>query len=262
MALSSVSIAASKRGAIPTIACINKTTVGLGVDFDRLIAALQEYVDRHLAPVWATPAKLVRKRAPEKHAWTMVFFDSATAKDVKDLGIPADPRNVLGRHKLEHHGLPLAMVFVKSTLNAGHNVPDGDKIGPAASHELAEMLVDPGNNLWCELSEGVFCAYEVCDAVEDEHFPVRGIAMSDFVYPAYFQVFHNSKSVQFDHMKKVKRPFQILKGGYLPIKQRGKIKLMFGSADKKRAFGAEDRDLHRIGLCTKVNSPRHARRGP
>jgi hypothetical protein len=262
MAPSSVNIAASKRGAIPTIACINKTTVDLGVEFDRLIAALQEYVDRYLAPVWATPAKLVSKRAPDKHAWTMVFFDSATAEDVKDLGIPADPRNVLGRHKLEHHGLPLAMVFVKSTLDAGHDVPDGDKIGMAASHELAEMLVDPGNNLWCELSEGVFCAYEVCDAVEDQHFAVHGIAMSDFVYPAYFGAFRNSKSVQFDYMKKVKRPFQILKGGYLPVKQRGSLKLMFGSADKKRAFDAEDRHLHRIGLRTEVDNPRRVRRSP
>jgi hypothetical protein len=40
----------------------------------------------------------------------------------------------------------------------------------AASHELAETLVDPANNLWCERSKGTLFAYEVCDAVEADHF--------------------------------------------------------------------------------------------
>jgi len=35
-----------KPGYIPTIACINAATVDLGVDFDSLISALQEYVVR------------------------------------------------------------------------------------------------------------------------------------------------------------------------------------------------------------------------
>lgn len=238
-----------KRGKVPTIACINRAKMSLGVGFDELIRALQEYVDRYLAPVWATPAKLVKKRKPQKGAWTLVFLDSATAKDVKELGISADPRTVLGRHKLQCDGLPLAMVFVEATLHAGPKVPDRDKIGMAASHELAEMLVDPGNNLWCEYPEGGFCAYEVCDAVEEEYFPVRGIAMSDFVYPAYFERSQVSRSARLDQMRKVKQPFQILKRGYLPVKNNGKLKLKFGSSSKESAFREEDRHFHRIGFC-------------
>jgi hypothetical protein len=53
------------------------------------------------------------------------------------------------------------------------------------------MLVDPGNNLWC--GKGTLYAYEVCDAVEAKHFPVNGLAMSDFVYPAFFEAFHKRK---------------------------------------------------------------------
>jgi hypothetical protein len=32
------------------------------------------------------------------------------------------------------------------------------RISIAASHELAEMLVDPGNNLWCEHGKGTLYA--------------------------------------------------------------------------------------------------------
>jgi hypothetical protein len=248
MSPSIVTMASAKRGKIPTIACINRATVDFGVDFGDLIRALQEYVDRYLAPVWATPAKLVKKSSPQKHAWTLLFLDSGTAKDVKELGIRADPRTVLGRHKLQCHGLPLAMVFVKATFDAGPDVSARDKIGMAASHELAEMLVDPGNNLWCEYPDGGFCAYEVCDAVEEEYFRVRGIAMSDFVYPAYFERSQVSRSVRLDYMNKVKRPFQILKHGYLPVNNGGKLELKFGSSVKESTFRAENRHFHRIGF--------------
>jgi hypothetical protein len=212
---------ALKRGAIPKIACVNKATVDLGVDFDALIAALQRYVDDHLATVWATPAKLVKKRTPQKDTWTMMFLDSAEPEDVRDLGLAGlDPKKVLGRHKLELHGLPLAMIFVKSTLAGKSTIRVRERVSVSAAHELAEMLVDPGNNLWCELSPGTFYAYEVCDAVEEKHFPVNGIAMSDFVYPAYFDVFRKPRSTQFDHMKKVDRPFQILKHATCPSNRR------------------------------------------
>lgn len=251
MSLSEVAVTPAKRGKIPTITCINKSTADLGLDFKDLVLALQQYVDRHLAPVWATPAKLVEKSGPQKDAWTLLFVDSATAKDVKELGIAADPRAVLGRHKLQLHGLPLAIVFAKAVLNSGPDVPDGDKIGIAASHELAEMLVDPGNNLWCEFPEGGFCAYEVCDAVEEEHFPVRRIAMSNFVYPAYFEAGRTSRSEKLDEMGKLKRAFQILKRGYLPIKRNGKVEIRFGSRSKTADFQKEDRHWHRIGFSSK-----------
>jgi hypothetical protein len=41
------------RGVIPTIACVNKSKIGLGVDFDELIPALQKFLDECFLPVWA-----------------------------------------------------------------------------------------------------------------------------------------------------------------------------------------------------------------
>ena len=212
---------------IPTIACINKATVNLGVDFDRLVAALQIFLDRHFAPVWGTHAKLVRASTFQQGAWGLVFLDNPDAAGVE------------GYHELTRHRLPLSKVFVETTLN------DGEKVSVTASHELAEMLVDPAGNLWAEGSHHTLYAYEMADAVEEEHFSVDGIPMSDFVYPAFFEVFRKPNTAQFDHCRKVARPLQLLKGGYHIVSKAGVVKEVFGSASKARRFALEDRIQHR-----------------
>jgi hypothetical protein len=78
-----VNIAPFKPGHVPTIACINRSTFDLGVDFPSLISALQKYVDKHLAPVWGTSAKLRKTTKPRDNAWTMLFVD--TADDIRNL---------------------------------------------------------------------------------------------------------------------------------------------------------------------------------
>jgi hypothetical protein len=108
------------------------------------------------------------------------------------------------------------------------------------------MLVDPAINL---LSTGpdpkIVYAYESADPVEAFSFKVQGIPMSDFVYPSYFEEFHKPKSVRFDQMNKVTKPFQILSGGYQIILKNGKWSEVFGSKSKKKNFASEDRRGHR-----------------
>jgi len=55
------------------------------------------------------------------------------------------------------------------------------------------MLVDPGNNFWCVGPRRKLYAYEVCDAVEQETFTLDGLAMSDSLYPPYFENIRRSK---------------------------------------------------------------------
>jgi hypothetical protein len=216
-----------RRPPVPTIACINKATVDLGVDFNRLIVALQTFVDRHFAPVWGTQAKLVRSREFIDGAWAMVFLDDPDAAGLE------------GYHELTRHRLPLSKVFVKTTLK------DGEKVSVTASHELAEMLVDPAGNLWAEGPHGRLYGYEMADAVEEAHFKIDGILMSDFVYPAFFEVFRKPHSARFDHCRKVTRPLQLLKGGYHLVRKGGVVKEVFGSLSKARRFALEDRRQHR-----------------
>jgi hypothetical protein len=228
--------AAFDRGQIPTITCINKATIDLGVNFKKLVAALQKFVNVSFAPIWGTPANLVLATTFAKGAWAIVFLDDA------------DVENALGYHDLTPDGLPLSKVFVKTTLAARQ------KVSVTACHELAEMLVDPAINLWAEGPNDQLYAYEMSDAVEEVEFDIDGIAMSDFVYPAYFESFRKARSAQFDYCKKVTRPLQLLSGGYSIVRKGGTVSQIFGSAAKQRRFADEDRRGHRSDyrLGTKV----------
>lgn len=223
--------AAFNQGAAPTIAVFNKATTGLGVDLDALIAAMQMYIDKYIVPVWATPAKLVKSTGFIKGAWAVVFLDDA------------DQPGALAYHDLTPDGLPISKVFVRTTIQ------NGDLVSVSASHELVEMLVDPGINLMTTGPDpATVYAYESADPVESMSFPVNGIPVSDFIYPSYFETFHKAGSVKFDQMGKVKKPFQILSGGYQIIFKAGKWSQIYGSIQKKKAFQKEDRREHRSEL--------------
>ncbi|MGH7183900.1 MAG: hypothetical protein ACREJN_18245, partial [Nitrospiraceae bacterium] len=135
---------------------------------------------------------------------------------------------------------PISKVFVKTTLD------NHDLVSVSASHELVEMLVDPAINMMTTgPNPKIMYAYESADPVEALSYKVNGIPMSDFIYPAYFEAFRKPRSSQFDRLKKVTKPFQILSGGYQIIFKNGKWTQVFGSAAKKKAFAHEDRRLHR-----------------
>ena len=228
MALRKPVYGAFNQGASPIIACFNQAETPLGVDSQKLITAMQVYVDRYVAPVWGTPAKLVKTTGFKKGAWAMVFLDDA------------DQPGALAYHDLTPDGFPLSKVFVKTILD------DNASVSVATSHELVEMLVDPAINMWTVGPEaGTFYAYESADPVEEESFPLDGFDMTDFVYPSYFEDFHKPGATQLDYLKKVQKPFQILKGGYQIIFKKGKESQVFGSAAKKKRFAKEDRRGHR-----------------
>jgi len=213
---------------VPIIACFNKAVTPLGVDFDSLIRALQTFVDQHVAPVWGTRAKLIKSTDFVKGAWAVVFLEDA------------DHAGSLGYHDLTPDGLPESKVFVRTTL------ANGELVSVAASHELVEMLVDPaGNMMTTGPDRAATYAYESADPVEETHFQVDGIPMSNFVHPAYFQTFHQRGTVSFDHLGKVRKPFQPHSGGYQIVFKNGKWRHAFGSASKAKRFAREDRRGHR-----------------
>ena len=254
---------AFNQGQVPTIACFNKSSVPeseWGVDLDTLIKAMQEYVDKHVAPVWATPAKLHKSAGFKSGEWGMVFLDDS------------DQAGDLAYHGVTPEGLPLSSVFVKTILEADPK----ELVSVSASHELVEMLVDPAINLYTtgpnpkitytyvydgrdparqiRLRDEVVAlyAYESADPVEEVSFKVMGVEMSDFVFPSYFEGFHQPGSVQFDHENKVTRPFQLLPGGYQIIFINGEFTDAFGSKAKEKRFAKEDRRGHRSEL-RKIN---------
>jgi len=221
-------LGAFHQGAVPAIACFNKAATPLGVDLGALIRALQRFVDQHVAPVWGTRAKLFKSTGFVKGAWALVFLDDA------------DHPGSLGYHDLTPDGLPQSKVFVRTTL------ANGELVSVAASHELVEMLVDPAGNMMTTGPDraATYC-YESADPVEETHFDVDGIPMSNFVHPAYFHTFHRRGAMSFDHLGKVTKPFQPHSGGYQIVFKNGKWKHVFGSASKAKRFSREDRRGHR-----------------
>jgi hypothetical protein len=174
-------------------------------DVQRVVDALQIQVRRDFAPVWGVYADLriaTPKESLRAGEWLLVILDDA------------DQAGVLGYHDFTKDGFPLGKVFAASDRQYG------DKWSVTASHELLEMLVDPNINIMVSerSSNGArLYAYEICDACEGDcyGYKIGGVLVSDFVYPAWFESFRAAKSTQFDHRKKIAKPFQLLKGGYI-----------------------------------------------
>src|SRR5260221_7055143 len=154
--------AAFNQGAFPTIAFVNLATAPLGMNLAKLVSALDKQMQRDFVPIWGYPAKLYETKTAKADDWQVVFLDDA------------DTANALGYHDITKDGQPVSKVFVKTTLEAG------EKISVTASHELMEMLIDPGAQLWAQSAKGRFYAYEMCDAVEDAEYEIDGVAVSNF----------------------------------------------------------------------------------
>jgi hypothetical protein len=223
----------------PTIALVNRATVTLGLPGGKTLAdlatALQQYVSTLLAPAWGTPCHVMVAANVLEDAWGLLLIDTA------------DVANALGYHDLTAAGLPLGKVFVQTIRQYG------ERVDVTASHELAEMLVDPSINL---LATGVVrvedaYAYEVCDAVEeDPNIDVAGLQLSNFVLPSYFEDFH-PPGTRYDHLGVLRNAFTIAPGGYMAILQGGRWTQLFGSNAKAQRFAQEDRRDHRTTLRAK-----------
>jgi hypothetical protein len=220
--------AAFNQGKFPTVAFVNLSTVPLGTDLRKLVAALDKQMQRDFVPIWGYPAKLYIAEKAKPGEWQVVFLDDADAADA------------LGYHDLTKNGQPVSKVFVKTTIAAGQ------KVSVTASHELLEMMIDPGAQLWAQNDNGRFYAYEMCDAVEDEEYEIDGVALSDFLYPSFFESWHRPQSARFDYLGKVSRPFQTLHNGYQVVSDGRSTREIFGSRPKEQNFReVEVRRLHR-----------------
>ncbi|MGZ8946945.1 MAG: hypothetical protein ACXW1W_16180 [Methylococcaceae bacterium] len=189
------------------IAILNPSTVVKDGDLAQTVSALQKQVLRDFAPIWGIDADLrivPTGQKPTANEWWLVILDDS------------DQAGALGYHDLTSAGLPLGKVFAKTDQQYG------EAWSVTASHELLEMLADPTINLtvFDEASHGGrLYAYEVCDACEADAFgyKIDNILVSDFVYPSWFESFWKPNSTQFNYSKKIKEPFQLLKGGYIGI---------------------------------------------
>lgn len=216
------------------ISVYNQAKTPLPVPLAQIIAALQAYVDQSLGPVWNVGCKLIETQGPVAGTWGLLFTDTS------------DSEGALAYH--EDDALPLSKVFVATELQAAESVT------VSASHELAECLVDPGCNLYATNPSGTLYCYEVADPVEETSFEVNGLAMSNFVYPAWF----GEPGAQFDHVGVLDKPFTLAKGGYATTTPMGgQPSQVFGSAEKQARFADKDRRGRRGSLrVLKLSHPK------
>lgn len=214
--------AAFDRGQIPIISCVNDAKLPLGVDFSKLVLALQKFVDVHYAPVWGTKCFLSIEKTVKRGTWGMVFMDKP------------DVQGAYGYHDVTKDNLPLSKMFVEVSLR------NNEPVSMTASHELAEMLVDPGVQLLAMDPKGTIYAYETADADQTAYFMVDDVKMTNFQYPSWFEGFRKPRSTQFDHMKRIDRPFKILPGGYMSVFKNGQWTNIFGSKAAAKKFNPKD----------------------
>lgn len=191
-----------------TIAVINQTTVLTDEQITPVVEAIQIQVTRDFAPVWAVDAKLLqipRDGTVPAGVWPMYLLDTS------------DTAGALGYHS-DSLGVPFGRVFAKTDMEHGANW------SITLSHEVLELLADPfivstvlGRD---SLGHPRVYALEVCDPPEADQFGymIGNVKVSDFVYPAWFGA-PKSVNGKYDHIGKIKAPFQLLPGGYISYLQ-------------------------------------------
>ena len=188
------------------ISILNESNVVTDDEVIEATADLQTQVSRDFAEAWGIEAQLTfvpRNSQPAEGSWWLVILDNS------------DQAGALGYHDTTNEGLPLGKVFAATDKQEGTNWT------VTASHELLEMLADPGINLAALIQSngsGMLYAYEVADACEADNYGynIGNTLVSDFVYPAWFESF-TPAGARLDKQGYIDKPLQILPGGYISV---------------------------------------------
>jgi hypothetical protein len=204
------------------IAILNQSTLVSNADAAAMTEAAAAQVRFDAAPIW--------DRAPA----AVVFYTDPSAVPAAAHGIAIvdtiqdQPQGVLGFHTEDQGGKLWGVVAAKPELDNGAKVTTGDwSVSSVLSHEVLEMFIDPNCNLWANDGQGSAYSLEVCDPVEAPSYTVKGVSVSNFVTPSWFDPLA-SATAQFDKLGQLHAPFSILKGGYVVYESAGKEQQRFG----------------------------------
>lgn len=221
------------------IAIVDRTTRVSNRELRVMIAACRQQLERHVMPAWGgqrCPVTLYpsAKHVPRCSVGIMIRDDYDQAADRED--------GLLGYHAENKRGVRWGRVFVAPVLDSGGTVlGQGNSVSVTLSHEIIEAYVDPDVNLWAEGAHRTYWSYEACDPVEETSYTLRvdghAVGVSNFVYPAWFDVEHLPHE-HFDYLRLLRKPFEVLAGGYAVYRQGHRELTRWGkpySATKKQA---------------------------
>jgi len=206
----------------PVIAIENRSKISQR-ELAHVVRALQTQVDRDFFPLWGWRAKLVLDppRVPRR-AMKIVVKGRDSGDD-------------FGYHLID--GVPITYVFTID--RAGKRI---EEYPATLSHEVLEMIVDPGVNLYAQgfyrkarKKIGAYIPYEVCDAVQENVYAIDGVKVSDFVVPEWFEPGRRRRSQKFSFRDSIDGPFELADGGYIDAMVGRSLRTIWGDeANQKK----------------------------
>jgi hypothetical protein len=185
-------------------------------------AALQKQVTRDFTPIWGVAATVDAfpnlQTVPNDYHHVVVFGDPAElAGSIEPLVGDQTAARLLERFDRQqisgiHMNVPTRQPFALVSAEDAWTV--------VLSHEVLEMLADPsGNHLIAaahptDPAQRVRYLIEICDPCQAIWYPVNGVPMADFYTPRYFDPVEVD-GVRYSFTGSIRRPRQILEGGYL-----------------------------------------------
>jgi hypothetical protein len=174
-----------------------------------MIDAVQQQILRDVYPSWGLKAELrMIRKAARVPSGVMII-------NVRD---KSDVKGTAGYHWTED-GLPVTYVFAKDDMAHGRGL---DGLSSTLSHEVIEMLVDPEVNLYAmgvdpkDRRKKALFPYEACDPVQGNRYRIGGVAVSDFVFPEWFEP-ERPEGERFNHTDTLKSAFSLAPKGYARI---------------------------------------------
>ena len=120
-----------------------------------------------------------------------------------------------------------------------------DSLSVVMSHEVLEVIGDPGANLWVDRGDGTMRARELCDAVEDTtYLASNGVEVSNFLLPA---AFIPKAQGPWDYLKILWNASAITDGGY-DIVARSPTDVQKVTAMYRTGFGSPLGQWRTIGI--------------
>lgn len=204
----------------------------------RVAKALTRQIAEHFAPAWgltATVRAATSSTPPRPLEWQIQLRKVPTIE------------GALGYHDRTPTGQPIAYVFPELCKQ------DGSSWSSCASHELTEMLADPGLHRCAELPDGRVACVEVADQVEGDVYKIDGVEVSNFNLPDNFEPpAHATPGTKYDYLGKQTKPFEVRPGGYAQVYDPHKGWTQLGEMSIYR------QKLASLGLSRGARRRRHA----
>lgn len=207
------------------ICLVNKSTLVTDTEVRAMTSACAAQLRQHASPLLGLLPVPVTYLAHEQDApagsWVLAVLDDP------------DQAGALGWHTEDQGDLVYGRVFARPVLDNGGDVLTKPlSVASVASHEVLECFADPHVCLWADDGQGHSYAYEVCDPVESDSYPVpvRGhglVTVSNFVTPHWFDA-GAAAGERMDYLNKVSRPLSMTAGGYVVVMADGRVSQRYG----------------------------------